>query len=158
MKIADYLIDQEGKDWNSLISGWSFLLPSSFTIWMVNLLGDLIIVSENGEVSFVDVGIGTSEVIAKSRDEFIEIVDHDDNADNWFAIPLVDECKSIGKYLSNNECYSFKVPPILGGEFKPDNVEPTDLSVHYHLLSQIHNQTKDLPDGTKVKINIDESS
>jgi len=30
-------------------------------------------------------------------------------------------------------------------------MEPTDLSVHYQLLGEICEQTRDLPRGTKVK-------
>jgi hypothetical protein len=41
-------------------------------------------------------------------------------------------------------------PPLLGGKYEIDNVEPTDLAVHYGLLADIYRQTKDLPDGTPI--------
>ena len=44
-----------------------------------------------------------------------------------------------------------KIPPILGGQYAIENLEPTDLSVHYSLLADIFRQTKDLPDGTRIK-------
>ena len=45
------------------------------------------------------------------------------------------------------------IPPgsMLGGKYTLDNIEPTSLAIHYSLLADIHRQTKDLPDGTKIK-------
>jgi hypothetical protein len=54
--------------------------------------------------------------------------------------------------LGKNEVYSFKKLPIIGGEYSVDNIEPTDISVHFTLTGMIHEQIKDLPDGTEVQI------
>jgi hypothetical protein len=41
MNVNDYLIDRSGKDWSELLSGWLAALPFSFTVWLVNRLGDV---------------------------------------------------------------------------------------------------------------------
>lgn len=72
------------------------------------------------------------------------------SADNWLMIPLVDECRSAGMQLGPNQCFGFKIPPVLGGKYQLSNIEPTDLTVHYSFLAEIYKQTKDLPDGTPI--------
>jgi hypothetical protein len=118
---------------------------------MVNRFGDLFTVHEDASVNMLDVGTGRLTRLADSRDHFCSLLDVGDNANNWLMIPLVDDCVASGLVLAANQCYGYKVPPILGGEYQVSNVEPTDLSVHYSLLADIHRQTKDLPDGTSIR-------
>jgi hypothetical protein len=75
-----------------------------------------------------------------------------ENANDWLMIPLTDACVAAGLTLGTNQCYSFKNPPILGGEYAVDNIWPADLAVHYSFQADICRQAKDLPDGTKVEV------
>ncbi|MCQ9372864.1 DUF1851 domain-containing protein [Methyloversatilis sp. XJ19-13] len=156
MNINDYLIDQRSKDWPQLLSGWGGSIPESFTLWLVNRFGDAFLVVDDGSVHMLDAGAGQISRVADSRDHFAELLDRDDNANNWLMIPLVDKCAEAFPPLQESQCYGFKVPPMLGGKYTLDNVEPTDLSVHYSILADIHRQTKDLPDGTQVKLVVTE--
>ena len=52
--------------------------------------------------------------------------------------------------LGKNQCYGYKIPPVLGGKIEVSNIEPTDIGVHQGILSQIHEQTRNLPEGTKI--------
>lgn len=151
MDINDYLIPQPGKDWRTLLSGWFELLPASFTLWMVNRFGDLIVALDDGSVHMLDVGIGHCKRLADNRSHFASLIDVGDNANNWLMIPLVNACVASGLILRANQCYGYKMPPILGGEYRPANVEPTDLAVHYALLADIYRQTRHLPDGTPIR-------
>jgi hypothetical protein len=71
-----------------------------------------------------------------------------------FLSPLIEKLKESGKILRDNEVYSFKVMPMLGGEYSVENIEPVDISVHFAFAGQICEQIKDLPDGTKVSIKV----
>ena len=150
MNLRDYLIDQAGKDWAQLLCDWAPPLPLSFTLWLVNRFGDAFVVTEDGAVSMLDVGAGSFERLADNRDHFSELLDVDNNANVWLMIPLIDECVAAGMTLAAHQCYGFKIPPVLGGKYQIDNVEPTDLAVHYGLLADIYRQTKALPDGTPI--------
>lgn len=152
MNLHDYLIDQAGHDWSGILAEWHWLLPSDLTVWMVNRFGDIIFVPADGTVHFLDIGAGTTKQLANSREDFYQQVDFGDNADNWLLISLTDKCVAAGLTLQPGQCYSFKVPPVLGGEYAVGNVEISDLVVNYSLLAQINQQTKDLPDGAQVKI------
>jgi hypothetical protein len=152
MNINDYLIDQSDKDWSKLLRDWTPPLPASFTLWLVNRFGDTVVVlEEDDSVHMLDVGSGTFVRVADSRSHFADLLDVEDNAMNWLLIPLVDACREAGMSLGASQCYSFKVPPVLGGKYEVSNVEPTDLAVHYSFLADIYKQTKDLPDGTPIK-------
>jgi hypothetical protein len=150
MNVEDYLIDREGKDWAELISEWRSLLPKTFDIWLVNRFGDIFAVFEDGSVHLLDVGRGIIERLADSREHFIDRMDQDGNGEGWLLTRLVDECVAAGMKLKENQCYGFKIPPILGGDYEVENVEVTDLSVHYSLQGQICRQVRDLPPGTKI--------
>jgi hypothetical protein len=134
-----------------LLCGWAPPLPFNFTLWLVNRFADAFVVMADGTVSMLDVGAGSLQRLADNRDHFCELLDVDDNANVWLLIPLVDECVAAGMTLAANQCYGFKIPPLLGGKYEIDNVEPTGLAVHYGLLADIYKQTKDLPDGTPIK-------
>ncbi|RQP21146.1 DUF1851 domain-containing protein [Piscinibacter terrae] len=151
MNLSDYLLAQDGHDWPSLLSDWAEVLPGDFIVWIVNRLGDLVVVLPDGSVHWLDVGNGSLKRVADNREHFVSAIDEGDNANEWLAIPLVDACVASGMALGAGQCYGFKVPPMLGGAYEVSNLEPTSLAVHYGLLGQIHRQTKDLPDGTQIK-------
>jgi hypothetical protein len=152
MSLADYLLPQDGHDWSSFLSGWGTVLPQDFTIWIVNRLGDLVIVLPDESVHLFNVGLGKLTRLADSRDHFVSLIDEADNANQWLAVPLVDACVASGMTLGVGQCYGFKVPPMLGGSYDVTNFEPTSLAVHYGFLADIHRQTKDLPDGTPIRV------
>lgn len=152
MELNDYLIAQPGKDWPELLSGWRGVLPENFTLWMVSRFGDLFTVHEDGSVHMLDASVGRLRRLADSRDHFCALIDIGENANDWLMIPLVDACVAAGLILKENECYGYKLPPILGGEYEVGNIAPTDLSVHYALQADICRQLKDVPDGTAVRV------
>jgi hypothetical protein len=152
MDINDYLIDQSGKDWMALLKGWGSVLPASFTLWLVNRFGDLIIVLDDGSVHMLDLGSGQLSRLADSRDQFAELLDIDDNANDWLMIPLVDRLVAAGMTLGPDRCYGFKIPPVLGGSYDLENVATISLVERYASMADICRQIKDVPDGTPIKL------
>jgi hypothetical protein len=118
MNLSDYLLSQDGHDWSSLLSDWTDVLPREFTIWMVNRLGDLVVVVPDGSVHWLEVGIGSLKRLADNRERFVTAIDEGDNASQWLAVPLVDACVASGMSLEADQCYGFKVPPMLGGAYE----------------------------------------
>jgi hypothetical protein len=70
-------------------------------------------------------------------------------------IPLVDRCVNAGITLAEGQCYGYRIRPLLGGEYTPENIYPTDIAQYCSLLADMYRQIKDLPDGTKVRIVVD---
>ena len=156
MNIKDYLIDQSGKDWQELLCGWAEILPPVFTIWLVNRFGDVILVTDDGSVHLLDIGGGRFERIADSKDHLADQADTDERANNWLLIPLVDQCLRAGLVLGPGKCYGYKIPPFLGGEYTVGNTAVIDLAENYSFLADLWQQTKELPDGTRVKLVVKE--
>lgn len=137
MNIDEYLIDQSGRDWVAMLSGWSEILPASFTVWLVNRFGDVVAVLDDESVHLLDIGVGTFARVAGSRKRFAELMNIPKNANNWLAIPLVDRCAAAGLVLGPGQCYGYKIPPLLGGEYSAENVALVDLAENYGVLAEV---------------------
>ncbi len=135
--INDYLIDPKGHDWPKLLSGWTRVLPQGSAVWAVNRIGDVIVVAGDGSVHWLDVGTDQVARIAAGRDDFMIKINEGTNAKQWLATPLIDECVAAGKLLAPCQCYGFKVPPLLGGDYVVENMEPVTLEAHYAALAAV---------------------
>src|SRR4026209_235960 len=71
MSIHDYIIDHRDIDWPTVLSEWSWLVPATLTVWIMNRFGDLFIVLADGTVHILDVGCGTLSKVADTRDDFV---------------------------------------------------------------------------------------
>jgi hypothetical protein len=152
--LQDYLIDPEGVDWPGALASWSWLVPPEFTLWMVNRLCDLFIVTEDGSVQMLDVGAGTLRKLAADREEFGRLIDEGDNADVWLAIPLVDELVASGLRLQPGQCYGFRAPPVLGGEYTVENCGVLPIPDYLGAYGSIHDQLRGVPDGSRVVLKV----
>jgi hypothetical protein len=152
MNIHDYLIDQTGLGWQSLLEEWHFLLPPEFRVWLLTRAGDLFITVPDGSIHMLDVGAGTLKQVAKSRDEFCTKMDEPGVADNWLMIPIVDHLVSSGVVLGPGQCYSFRKLPVFGGAYTPDNRMAFPIREHFGGWGSVHRQMADLPDGSHVII------
>lgn len=141
------LAQHDAKD---LLSEWRWLLGDSMELLLVSSLGDMFLADGDGRVHWLDAGAGMLEPVAESPAQFKELMQQRENANQWFVPQLVGDLLTGGKQLASGECFSYKVPPILGGKLEAANLEPADLSVHFSILGQIHQQVKDLPPGTRL--------
>lgn len=135
---------------DDLLDDWRWLVGNSVCLLLVSAIGDMFLADTDGRVFWLDTGTGQLQQIAESVGEFQRLRQLAEQADQWFIPQLVGDLIASGIRLSPGQCYSYKMPPILGGEIEPNNFEPTDLSVHFSLLGQIHRQVKNLPPGTKI--------
>jgi hypothetical protein len=145
------MVDHQGVDWPDLLSSWAWLVPRVLTVWIMNRFGDLLLVFEDGSVHMLDVGRGSLERVADSRDDFANRIDQGDNANDWLMIPLVDELRAAGLVPGPSECYSYVKLPVLGGDYTRGNVS---IAHHYKAFGPIHEKLKDIPDGTIVKFDV----
>ena len=141
-------LDNQSSD--DLLGEWRWLVGNEACLLMVSSCGDMFLSDSQGHISWLDCGTGQLQQIAGSVAEFDTLRQQRENADQWFMPQLVGDLMARGVKLGPGECYSYKKPPVLGGRIEPSNFEPTDLSVHFGILGQIHRQVKDLPPGTKI--------
>jgi len=154
MSVHDYLIDHSGFDWPDLLSGWAWLLPAEAAVWLMNRFGDLFFTWPDGTVHMLDVGAGSLIQLADDRDDFSRRLDEEGNADDWLMIPLVDRLVAAGVHLQPGQCYSFVVPPVLGGGYKTENTVVLPVREHYGVYGSYHDQLRGVPDGEQVVIKV----
>ena len=157
MQIANYLIDQAHTDWNLALQPWGWLVRERFSLWLVNRFCDCFLTKDDGSVWMLDVGIGTLEIVAQSKEHFAELADKDDSGDktnDWFLTDLVDQLVATERHLQPRQCYSFKILPVLGGQYAVDNVYVNSIEKHLAAAADMHHQLRDLPDGTPFQLRI----
>ncbi len=152
MQLTDYLIDHAGQDFAAMLKAWHWLLPTTLIVWFVNRFGEFILVLDDGSIHHLDIGAGTLNRIANSRDHFCHLIDENGNANEWLMVPLVDECVASSLTLSPGQCYAFRVLPVFGGEFKIDNVMFSKLHGYVEFAGLVHEQIRNLPDGSSVEL------
>jgi hypothetical protein len=102
----------------------------------------------------LDVGTGALTRLADNRDDFCSKIDEGDNANNWLMIPLVDQLVAAGIHLLPGQCYGFTIPPVIGGDYTVENSTVLAISTYLPTAGYIHNQLRDLPDGSKVRLKV----
>ncbi len=158
MGVDEYLIDHTAFDFEKLLSAWEWLIEDEMEVqpWLMNCFGDLFFVDEHGIVLWLNINDGELTEVAGTVDEFFELLDDEENASDWFMMGLVDEMAEAGKKLEPQQCYGFKVPPILGGEYEVDNVYTTSVEDYWTFCGNVHAQIDGLPDGAEVDIELPE--
>jgi hypothetical protein len=158
MNLGDYIIDQKDKNWSELLAPWAPILPQKFTVFLINRFGDVFMIYEDESVHMLDVSVCTVSQIAENRNDFADKMNIDKNANDWLMIPLVDQCVAAGMKPSATQCYSYRISPLLGGGYSSYNIALIALAEHYAFHADLYRQTKDLPDGSKVKIVIENAA
>lgn len=150
------LIRTADLDCPRLLSYWRWLLQRDYQPIVMTAFGDWFLLDDDGSVHFLDLVAGRLSKVAETSDEFEQVMGLPEKLDEWFMADLVQLLLDAGIVIGRNQCYGCKIPPVLGGKIEVGNIEPTDIAVHQGLFSQIHEQTRNLPAGTKInKILID---
>lgn len=131
-------------------SDWQWLLNNEYNVIMVSNTGDLFLSAKNKSVHWLDTGTGQLQKIANDTEQFYTALNDLENIDKWLLASVVLDLIEKDLILQENEVYSYKIMPILGGDYPSENFEITDISVHFSITGQIYRQVKDLPEGTKI--------
>jgi len=154
MNIHDYLIDHSGFDWVALLDEWRWLLPPKFNIWLLTRTGDLFISLPDGSIHMLDVGAGELRRVADSRDDACAKIDKLGIAEEWLMIPVVDHLVASGRTLGPDQCYSYRMLPVLGGSYKAEDRVLLPIREHFGAWGALHRQIAGLPDGYQVQIEV----
>ena len=139
-------------DIEDVLSCWRWCVADIKAIAVMTYLGDLFLVGKDNAIYWLQTNNGRLTKVAEDLQQFERYLNDEDKVGNWFLPLLVEKLVTAGKTLKENEVYSYKKSPVIGGEYSEDNIEPTDISVHFAFSGQICEQIKDLPEGTKVNI------
>ena len=136
---------------DDLLSEWRWQIKDGFQISLISSLGDLFLSDSAGHVHWLDSGAGRLNEVAAGLDEFQQLRQQQSYVAEWFFPRLVGAILQRGVRLAFGQCFSYKLPPILGGQMQPTNFEATDLCVHLSILGQINRRAKDFPEETPIE-------
>jgi len=151
MELQDVLAPVSGEfDADEALSTWRWLVTEHVKPLAITAFGDLFATTSSRAVAFLDTVEGTYAAVAGSVVEWEEKCRNPDLFDRWFMPAFLAQLHEAGSFLSQGECYDATHPIILGGAFSVMNWSPTNWRSHFHSLGQIHEQVKDLPNGTAI--------
>lgn len=145
-----FIKDINNIDLEDICSDWQWLLNNEYLPVMVSMSGDMFLSGKNGEISRLDTGKGRLEIVAQSLNEFINALEDTGNIEDWLLPSIVLNLIQNGLLLKENEIYSYRILPILHGDYSLTNFEVANIYVHFSITGQICKQLKELPDGTKI--------
>jgi len=134
-----------------LLEDWRWLVGPSLQPVLVTASGDAFLQdASDGSVHVLDTIAGEVSRVAGSVDELRALLGDRGFVTGYLAVEMVSDLKRAGRLLGPGQVYGWKVPPALGGEVAPHNVEPTDMDVHFSITGQIHEQIRGKQPGTRI--------
>ena len=119
-------------DLDDICSSWQWCQGDQKSIALVSCVGDIFLFGNDDTIDWLDTSVGQLKQVATNLEEFEQLLNQEQNIDNWFLATIVEQLIINGKTLKENEVYSFKVLPTLGGDYSADNFDTTDISVHFN--------------------------
>lgn len=143
-------LNPDGIAFHELLNEWRWLVPETMVPVVVSALGDLFLCDYDNSIHWLDTGAGKLTRVATSPDQFKQLMVQPENANEWFQPTLIGDLIESGQRLDQGQCFSWDLPPGLGGEFAISNLRPTDLRIHFSMFGQLFRQTLGLPDATPI--------
>jgi hypothetical protein len=150
LQLPDLIKDLSTINIHDLCSEWDWLINGNRQVVAISNIGDLFLKDDEGKIIWMDASVGELKEAADSFEAFQLLMNDNECQENWFMSSLIEELQMDGIRIQDNQVYSFKVLPTLGGDYSSDNLEPTDIVVHFSFVGQIQKQIKDLPEGTPI--------
>ncbi len=144
-------LDASESDVARAVEYWAWLLPHQATIIAVSALGDIVFEDKAGGIKLLSPSLDAEvSMIAPDMGAFDILMLEKDFRDEWFLTGLMVGARWAGLTLQPGECYSFQIPPVLGGEISVANMVKLPLVAQMALASQIHRQVSQMSPGDEV--------
>lgn len=122
----------------------------------MNAFGDLFLLGRNNEVHAFWLSSCETKPIAKDIQTFESELRDPERRAEWLLEPIHEQLRGNGMNLKTGECYGWKLPPWLGGQFDIANIGIVPIGQLHGMYSDLYKQVKNLPDGSNVIIDIEE--
>lgn len=133
------LVQVPPEEWHRLLADWSWLVPGTFSPMAATLFGDAFLVGNQGEVQFLDAVQGQLTPVAESEEAFQQQL----QTGKWRELLRADLAEQLwakGLCPREDECYGYRIPPILGGNVIPGNIQVFSRLVYMSTQGQLHRQ------------------
>jgi len=141
------LVDEIRRSW-----GWTGLNPVE--VVGENDFGNLMIKDVNGTYWRLCPEDCYCELVASNRAELDALSTDQSFLRDWCMSDLVEYAQTKCGPLSEGRKYCLKIPGLLGGEYGGENIATAPLVEIIRMSGHIAQETKDLPDGSAVKLTV----
>jgi hypothetical protein len=136
--------------------GWRGIAPTELIA--INAFGNVIVRDRTGEIWRICPEELDAKKIAHSQSEYEALRDKEEFAEDWdFAAVRLEAEASLGE-PGEGRCYCLKIPAILGGKYADDNLGTISISELLSVSGSMAFQIKDIPDGAKVRLVVQDSN
>jgi hypothetical protein len=118
---------------------WNWCLPATSRAIFATKFGDWFLQTDAGEVHFLDILEGRCCAMDASINE-ITSGDFVSKYPDLLSVDWIDIMTSKGYVLSQDECFGWKVHPMLGGALASTNIQVFTFRVYQSISSQLHQQ------------------
>lgn len=147
-----YLLDIDVQAWGPWLAPFAPPLPAQFDLFLVSRFLDVFLIYPDGSVNWLEIQSGRLTPLASSRADFEAAMEAE--YPHWLMTGAVDAAVARGMRLGEGQCYAFRVPPILGGDYDIGNVEVSELGPTLRVLGEIFVQAMRVPAGAQVSIGV----
>ena len=133
---------------------WNWIGFNATRIIQTNEFGNVIFKTDKNEYWRICPEEINCEKIAKSDSEFDRISTDPEFIEDWKMTNLVDTAKSELGELAENQKYCLKMPAVIGGKYEKSNFGIINFSKLIAFSGDLGFQIKDLRDGQKIKLKI----
>ena len=147
----DLTVNFSHLDRETLLENWRWLIGETKQPILLSALGNAFVQDVvDGSIHMVDAGTGELLEAAESMEEFTAFLNDKDFVAKAFDVQAFGDLRMAGMVLQPGQIFSFKVPLALGGKFMLENIEITDISVHFSIAGQIFEKVSTLPEGAQI--------
>ena len=117
-----------------------------------NAFGNVIVRTAAGSFWRIRSEVPDAELIAHSESQLTEVRNDPEFVLDWELKLLVQKAKSLFGDPGAGRCYCLKMPAILGGEYRAENLGTISLLEVLSFSGDLAKQVDGLPDGSQVRL------
>lgn len=147
---VDLTIPLEGLDTKRLLADWRWVVPEDFEPIQLSKFSEWFFSAPDGRIHRLELIEGTLLQVAKSRGQFEAMREDEQMRNEWFQAGLVFRCSAQGLALKPDECYGWRVHPMLGGKLEFENIQAFPISAYQGQMAQLLRGRKGIEAGNPV--------
>lgn len=135
----------------SILDEWTWLVGKEKLPLLVTACGDVFIEDLlEGTIQFLNVSAPELSLVAETKQKFEMLLAEPSFVEAYMYSERVEMLRGEGLFLKKGQLYSFSTPLSLGGQITAENIDITDVEVHFSIAGQIECQIADIPVGAPI--------
>jgi len=144
-----FFIQPDINEVHNSLEAWDWLDLGDKQPFAVTAFGDVFLRDSDG-IWFLDTIEGSVKRVAADQEELEKLLNTEEGHSHYLAADLVTQAHEDEFLIEGSECYTFEVPPVLGGKLDLDNVVVMEFATALSIAGQVHLKVKDMPPGTEI--------